>query len=295
MARPSLNETNPDILRAMKAAWIDDYDAGGGLSFKDIWIQCHGLDPRKVRDVPKETRDASLTWAQIQLAKVKKEYLASPKRKVRRSAPWKPWPRTGESPLAFAHLLKLNVASRAIFDRGIDAAEAKMATHLRVALEGLPLYGQLCFIRVYNQRQRLADVLNETLYTDDLDAMLGYQPWLPEHEKMYEEAVSLGFAPPPLVYTSFAFVGSITKKHTAPGYSPSYWNTAKEMLYQFATRGVANRIGLPPVLLSFYLSQEMNDFFGIPNDYVPSDEMEKILEGSQLAEQKANAEQEETE
>ena len=246
---------------------------------KQVWLKFHRVSTgaKTVRGNPAP----SLSYVE----KVLKRYPDSQEH----LGPWKPWgtagTRQGGSPEGFAHILALDNASKVLFGRSLDVDEARWARDLRVALEGLSLYWQLCFVHEYNERKRVAKVMGkEDFNVSDLDAMVGFRPWLhAQAEMMYEQAVTAGLVPPPIVYTYRPFSEAETNLR--------FWEIAKEMLYQFTARGFANRVDAPSGMQGQYISEEMMDYFGVPKDYIPSEVMQRVLEIKTLDEQQADEEQ----
>ena len=246
---------------------------------KQVWLKYHKAPKGAIK--MRGNLAPSLSYVE----KVLKKYPESQEHR----APWKPWGtvsrRQGGSPEGFAHILALDNASKILFGRSLDVDEARWVRDLRMALEGLSLYWQLCFVHEYTERKRVAEIMDkEDFDVSDLDAMVAFRPWLhAQAEMMYEQAVTGGFVPPPLVYMYRAFAEAETNL--------PFWEIAKEMLYQFPARGFANMEDASKGMEGKYITEEMMDYFGVPKDYIPSEVMQRVLEIKTLDEQQADEEQ----
>jgi hypothetical protein len=120
---------------------------------------------------------------------------------------WEPWPDTEEGPQLEEtpeetdFLLKLDYIKQV--ERGVSlySHEAKWGRRLRVALKGLPPYGQYRFVSLYATREVINHYLNRPKYTADLDAFIAFKPWRPYYEwvsyNAYLFAVQTGIIPFP--------------------------------------------------------------------------------------------------
>jgi hypothetical protein len=112
---------------------------------------------------------------------------------------WKPWVDPEESPADTAHLLRINAIMRVENGRDLYLHEANWGKRLRLALEGLPPFGQYRFVFHYSIREVEAYYLRKEQYTDDLDSFIAYRPWVSENQVGYNVALALGKAPYPVL------------------------------------------------------------------------------------------------
>lgn len=96
---------------------------------------------------------------------------------------WQPWSDHSSGAEDCAFLLKMRQVSLSLFDEVLWEHQAKWAKRLRVILEGLNPFLQLCFIREYAIREALGIRLIRDIITEDLDYIVAYQPWLSERHK----------------------------------------------------------------------------------------------------------------
>ena len=112
---------------------------------------------------------------------------------------WKPWHSKQKNPEASAFLLTLDAVCQAVQNRHLHEHEAQWGIRLRVALQGITPYDQLCFVSLYAQREVVAFHFNlPEIDITDLNAILAYKPWLPENAHAYGMATRARLAPTPL-------------------------------------------------------------------------------------------------
>ena len=91
---------------------------------------------------------------------------------------WRSW-RDEESPEERASLLRLDAVCQSVMGRRLWQHEAHWGKRLRVMLLDLNEYDRFCFTHLYAERQRSAYYQRlEVVYTDDLDSIMVYQPWV---------------------------------------------------------------------------------------------------------------------
>lgn len=102
---------------------------------------------------------------------------------------WFPWSYSEETSSETAFLLRMRQVSLSLFDKELSELEATWAKKLRVILDGLNPFLQLCFFREYAGRESTAERFRTGIFTEDLDPIIGYQPWLNEsHERGFFES-----------------------------------------------------------------------------------------------------------
>ena len=105
------------------------------------------------------------------------KWIAASGRKDQRGEPqaWRKWqPDLWQQDAGY--LLRLDLVSRGLFGRGLYEEEARWATRLELALQGLSVFAQWAVIEEYARRH----INSETPATDDLDLLLATRPWRDE-------------------------------------------------------------------------------------------------------------------
>ena len=110
---------------------------------------------------------------------------------------WRPWGPKQKNPETNAFLLTLDAVCQAVQNRHLNDHEAQWGLRLRVALQGITPYDQLCFVSLYSRREVVAFHLKDPEDTTDLDVILAYKPWLPENAHAYGMATVAHLAPKP--------------------------------------------------------------------------------------------------
>ena len=197
MARP---KTPPDMIEQIKSLWGEDRTQNAVVVWKRFGQ--HKISKRKVQQIISEARKQSpfLDFVFVE---------------------WQPWITENESSDAAAFLLKLDAVCSSNTNRHLYEHEAMWARRLLVALDSLDPWRQFLMVERYGLRERVAYELRASrTYTADLDAILAYQPWLPENTEAYEISVSAGVSPRP--HNWF-------EPYDDDNCS-SYWDVAKRML-----------------------------------------------------------------
>ena len=172
------------IVKQVRWVWGEHPDWTGIKIYKEVNGLYSGperIGVRKVQDIIAEVKKPTEgTFKPFQLVE------------------WDPWDPKQKNPETSAFLLTLDAVCQAVQDRHLHDHEAKWGKRLRVALQGIAPYDQLCFVSLYAQRQVVAFHLKEPEITADLDAILAYKPWLPENAHAYGMATWAHLAPRPL-------------------------------------------------------------------------------------------------
>ena len=126
---------------------------------------------------------------------------------VFRRKPWNPWEDVHWGDDGYAaeevdYLLEVQRTSWRLAHRELSDHEVSWAGRLRVVLQGLDPKGRMLLIWEYSYREEIAFNLERPLWTDDLDALLTYKPWLPENRDAYRDALSRSAAPVPPLFIS---------------------------------------------------------------------------------------------
>jgi hypothetical protein len=137
---------------------------------------------------------------------------------------WRPWSDPAINLDDTFFLLKLHQHKRKGEGVGLTCPEAKWATLLRSALEGLKTWQVLELVRAYVARERTAYYLNAPIYTEDLDSFVASQMWLDdEHQRQYEELIAAGAAPVPFLNASEEFLKELVAQGPA-GLGEETWD-----------------------------------------------------------------------
>ncbi len=168
-------------------------------------VKSHGADAISLRTVEKAVRDLRTK--------------SSPPGSTFSAVHWSPW--DGEDCLSaeeFEYFSDLDLVCVAIIGRNLYRHEMKRARLFRTSLNALNPISQLLLIAEYGDRKRQAhDAGIEPPFTEDLDMLIRFKPWIPGNKRMFDAGAR--FAPAFYFLRFDAFTGTSDMAERASVYA----------------------------------------------------------------------------